>query len=95
MARGLRVAPPCRRSEKAIASSCPRSSAAVSCQHDLWSLCDNTNPNAELQEPLLGGHTAFIYGYTHAFGGYAGRTRRTSAFPKPTSIAYSAGRLTR
>ena len=42
------------------------------CEHDLWSLCDNTNPNAALQEPLLGGHTAGIYGYTHAFGGYAG-----------------------
>jgi threonine dehydrogenase-like Zn-dependent dehydrogenase len=25
-----------------------------------------------LQEPLLGSHTAGIYGYTHAFGGYAG-----------------------
>jgi threonine dehydrogenase-like Zn-dependent dehydrogenase len=23
------------------------------CQHGLYSLCDNTNPNAELQEPLL------------------------------------------
>jgi len=42
------------------------------CQHDLFSLCDNTNPNAELQEPLLGYPTAGIYGYTHAFGGYAG-----------------------
>lgn len=42
------------------------------CQHDLWSLCDNTNPNAPLQEPLLGYPTAGIYGYTHAFGGYAG-----------------------
>ncbi len=42
------------------------------CQHDLYSLCDNTNPNAELQEPLLGYPTAGIYGYTHAFGGYAG-----------------------
>ncbi|SFG60969.1 Threonine dehydrogenase [Halopelagius inordinatus] len=42
------------------------------CQDDLWSLCDNTNPNAELQEPLLGDSTAGIYGYTHAFGGYAG-----------------------
>jgi len=42
------------------------------CQHDLWSLCDNTNPNAQLQEPLLGYPTAGIYGYTHAFGGYAG-----------------------
>ena len=42
------------------------------CQHDLYSLCDNTNPKAELQEPLLGYPTAGIYGYTHAFGGYAG-----------------------
>ncbi|QRK06646.1 glutathione-dependent formaldehyde dehydrogenase [Archangium violaceum] len=42
------------------------------CQHDLWSLCDNTNPKAELQEPAFGYATAGIYGYTHAFGGYAG-----------------------
>ncbi|HEX8110987.1 MAG TPA: zinc-dependent alcohol dehydrogenase [Kofleriaceae bacterium] len=42
------------------------------CQHELWSLCDNTNPNAELQELALGYPTAGIYGYTHAFGGYAG-----------------------
>ena len=42
------------------------------CEHDLWSLCDNTNPNHEMQEPLLGYPTAGIYGYTHAFGGYAG-----------------------
>ena len=42
------------------------------CQHDLYSLCDNTHPKPELQTPLLGHHTAGIYGYTHAFGGYAG-----------------------
>jgi threonine dehydrogenase-like Zn-dependent dehydrogenase len=42
------------------------------CRHDLFSLCDNTNPNAELQELALGYPTAGIYGYTHAFGGYAG-----------------------
>ncbi len=42
------------------------------CDHDLFSLCDNTNPNPELQEPLFGYPTAGIYGYTHAFGGYAG-----------------------
>jgi len=42
------------------------------CQNELWSLCDNTNPNAPLQEQLLGYPTAGIYGYTHAFGGYAG-----------------------
>jgi threonine dehydrogenase-like Zn-dependent dehydrogenase len=42
------------------------------CRHDLWSLCDNTNPNWAMQEPVLGYPTAGIYGYTHAFGGYAG-----------------------
>jgi len=42
------------------------------CKHDQWSLCDTTNPNAQLQEPVLGYPTAGIYGYTHAFGGYAG-----------------------
>ena len=42
------------------------------CKHDLYSLCDNTNPHAELQEMALGYPTAGIYGYTHAFGGYAG-----------------------
>lgn len=42
------------------------------CQHDLYSLCENTNPNPELQEPVFGYPTAGIYGYTHAFGGYAG-----------------------
>jgi threonine dehydrogenase-like Zn-dependent dehydrogenase len=42
------------------------------CDHDLWSLCDNTNPNADMQSEMLGYPTAGIYGYTHAFGGYAG-----------------------
>jgi threonine dehydrogenase-like Zn-dependent dehydrogenase len=42
------------------------------CKHEMHSLCDNTNPNFELQEPVLGYPTAGIYGYTHAFGGYAG-----------------------
>ena len=41
------------------------------CQHDLWSCCDNTNPNAEMQDPLLGYPTAAIYRYTHAYRGYA------------------------
>ena len=42
------------------------------CQQHLYSLCDNSHPKPELQEPLFGYPTAGIYGYTHAFGGYAG-----------------------
>jgi threonine dehydrogenase-like Zn-dependent dehydrogenase len=42
------------------------------CNHDLHSLCDNTHPKPEMQEVLFGYPTAGIYGYSHAFGGYAG-----------------------
>lgn len=42
------------------------------CQRQLWSLCDNSNPNTWMQEPLFGFGTAGIFGYSHAFGGYAG-----------------------
>jgi len=33
------------------------------CEHDLWSQCDNSNPNGE-----VGG----IFGYSNTYGGYAG-----------------------
>ncbi|MBD1940794.1 glutathione-dependent formaldehyde dehydrogenase, partial [Coleofasciculus sp. FACHB-712] len=42
------------------------------CNHDMWSLCDNSNPNAWMEEKLFGNVTSAIYGYSHLFGGYAG-----------------------
>ncbi|MBM7112007.1 zinc-dependent alcohol dehydrogenase [Archangium primigenium] len=42
------------------------------CEHDLWSLCDHTNPKPEVQREAFGYASAGIYGYTHAFGGYPG-----------------------
>jgi threonine dehydrogenase-like Zn-dependent dehydrogenase len=42
------------------------------CTRDLWSLCDNTNPNAGMAEALWGYSPAGIYGYSHLLGGYAG-----------------------
>lgn len=42
------------------------------CTRQEYSLCDTTHPKGFLQEPVLGHPTAGIYGYTHAFGGYAG-----------------------
>jgi threonine dehydrogenase-like Zn-dependent dehydrogenase len=42
------------------------------CQHDLWSLCDNTNPNAGMAETMYGYSAAGLFGYSHLFGGYAG-----------------------
>ena len=61
-----------RRGDRVVVPSFIACSQCWYCQHGLHSLCDNTNPNWELQEPVLGYPTAGIYGYTHAFGGYAG-----------------------
>ncbi|SNB47500.1 zinc-dependent alcohol dehydrogenase [Geobacter sp. DSM 9736] len=42
------------------------------CQHDLWSLCDNSNPNSFIMEKTFGDTGAGIFGYSHLYGGYAG-----------------------
>lgn len=42
------------------------------CQNEEYSVCDNTNPNAELPEKLYGHGAAGLFGYSHMYGGYAG-----------------------
>jgi threonine dehydrogenase-like Zn-dependent dehydrogenase len=42
------------------------------CKQELWSLCDNSNPNAGMAEKLYGYSTAGLFGYSHLYGGYAG-----------------------
>lgn len=42
------------------------------CNRDLWSLCDNSNPNAWMAEKMYGHSPAGLFGYSHLFGGYAG-----------------------
>lgn len=42
------------------------------CEHTLFSLCDNTNRNAEMARKQLGHTPSGLFGYTHLLGGYAG-----------------------
>jgi threonine dehydrogenase-like Zn-dependent dehydrogenase len=42
------------------------------CKQQLWSLCDNSNPNAWMQEKVYGFSSAGIFGYSHMMGGFAG-----------------------
>jgi threonine dehydrogenase-like Zn-dependent dehydrogenase len=42
------------------------------CQHQMYSLCENSNPNAWMAEKLLGYSPSGLFGYTHMLGGYAG-----------------------
>jgi threonine dehydrogenase-like Zn-dependent dehydrogenase len=42
------------------------------CKNELYSVCENSNPNAGIAEKLFGHSTAGIFGYSHITGGYAG-----------------------
>lgn len=42
------------------------------CERALWSLCDNSNPNAWMVEAAYGYTPSALFGYSHMLGGYAG-----------------------
>jgi threonine dehydrogenase-like Zn-dependent dehydrogenase len=42
------------------------------CRQELYSLCENSNPNAFLAEKMWGHAGAGAFGYSHLTGGYAG-----------------------
>jgi threonine dehydrogenase-like Zn-dependent dehydrogenase len=42
------------------------------CQNELYSVCENSNPNAGVAEKLMGHSPSGIFGYSHMLGGYAG-----------------------
>ncbi|MEA2127371.1 MAG: hypothetical protein QOJ85_262 [Solirubrobacteraceae bacterium] len=46
--------------------------ACNACSRNLFSLCENSNPNASMAEKMFGDATAGIFGYSHLTGGYAG-----------------------
>ena len=43
-----------------------------SCKNELYSACENSNPNSGIAEKMFGHSTAGIFGYSHITGGYAG-----------------------
>ena len=42
------------------------------CKKNLWSACDNSNPNAHIMEAMYGYSGSGLFGYSHMMGGYAG-----------------------
>lgn len=64
------------------------------CKHDMWSLCDNSNPN-EVLDYMFGYVPAGIFGYAHMTGGYAGSHAEyirvpyadKGAFPIPDGVS--------
>ena len=46
--------------------------ACSACERDLYSLCENSNPNAGMAEKFMGHSPAGLFGYSHMLGGFAG-----------------------
>src|SRR5687767_15242719 len=42
------------------------------CKQQMFSLCENSNPNAWMAEKMMGHSPAGIFGYSHLTGGFAG-----------------------
>ena len=51
------------------------------CQNQLWSCCDNTNPNAWIAEKMMGYTPSGLFGFTHMMGGYAGGQAQYARVP--------------
>jgi threonine dehydrogenase-like Zn-dependent dehydrogenase len=51
------------------------------CQDQLWSCCDNSNPNAWIAEKMMGYSPSGLFGYTHMMGGYAGGQAQYARVP--------------
>jgi threonine dehydrogenase-like Zn-dependent dehydrogenase len=51
------------------------------CEHEMFSLCENSNPNAELAEKAWGNSPCGIFGYSHMLGGFAGGQAQYARVP--------------
>jgi threonine dehydrogenase-like Zn-dependent dehydrogenase len=51
------------------------------CKEGLWSLCDNSNPNAWMLEKLYGYSGSALFGYSHMYGGYPGGQAQFARVP--------------
>jgi threonine dehydrogenase-like Zn-dependent dehydrogenase len=59
------------------------------CKQGLFSLCNNGNTNPAITENMWGYHTAGIFGYSHAMGGYKGSHAEYVRVPYADIIAFT------
>ncbi len=51
------------------------------CKDNMWSLCDNSNPNAHVAEEMYGYSGSALFGFSHIYGGYAGGQAQYARVP--------------
>ncbi|MDQ1644752.1 MAG: hypothetical protein QOJ50_936 [Cryptosporangiaceae bacterium] len=55
--------------------------ACGACANELYSCCENSNPNAGIAEKMFGHPVAGIFGYSHLTGGFAGGQAQYARVP--------------
>jgi threonine dehydrogenase-like Zn-dependent dehydrogenase len=83
-----------RRGERVIVPFAIACGQCFFCSRELWSLCDNSNPNAGRAEAMYGFSGSGLFGYSHLYGGYAGGQAEyvrvpfadVGAFPVPAGL---------
>ncbi|RZU52235.1 alcohol dehydrogenase-like protein [Krasilnikovia cinnamomea] len=55
--------------------------ACAACANELYSCCENSNPNAGIAEKMFGHPVAGIFGYSHLTGGFAGGQAQYARVP--------------
>ena len=53
----------------------------AACKAELYSVCENSNPNSYMAEKLMGHSPAGVFGYSHLLGGYAGGQAQYARVP--------------
>jgi threonine dehydrogenase-like Zn-dependent dehydrogenase len=81
--------------ERVVVSSFISCGRCYYCKHELYSLCDNGNPNPGLTEATWGAAPGGCFGYSHLMGGWAGSHAQFirvpyvdhGAFPVPDGVS--------
>src|SRR3954466_10039768 len=58
--------------DRVVVPFCISCGACYFCERGMFSLCENSNPNAAEAEGMWGHSPAGLFGYSHLTGGYAG-----------------------
>ncbi|HWF17836.1 MAG TPA: zinc-dependent alcohol dehydrogenase, partial [Verrucomicrobiae bacterium] len=61
-----------KQGDRVVVPFCIACGQCYYCEHNLTSLCDNTNPDAVVNAKLNGFSGGGLFGYSHLYGGYAG-----------------------
>jgi threonine dehydrogenase-like Zn-dependent dehydrogenase len=67
--------------DRVVVPFCIACGECFMCRRDLFSCCENSNPNAAMAEKLWGHSPAGAFGYSHMLGGFAGGQAQYARVP--------------